>query len=39
MRSTDGGKSFLRVGTAPAGMYGIEFANRQDGYVYSAAST
>jgi photosystem II stability/assembly factor-like uncharacterized protein len=32
MRSTDGGKSFVRVGTPPAGMYGIEFANRQDGY-------
>ena len=32
MRSTDGGKSFVRVGTPPARMYGIEFANRQDGY-------
>jgi photosystem II stability/assembly factor-like uncharacterized protein len=38
MRSTDGGKSFLRVGTPPAGMYGIEFANGQDGYTYSAGS-
>ena len=34
MRSADGGKSFARVGTPPAGMYGIEFANRQDGYAY-----
>ncbi|MGA2527657.1 MAG: hypothetical protein ABSG36_00690 [Acidimicrobiales bacterium] len=32
MRSTDGGKSFVRVGTPPAGMYGLEFANRRDGY-------
>jgi len=32
LRSTDGGKSFLRVGTPPADMYSIEFANRQDGY-------
>jgi photosystem II stability/assembly factor-like uncharacterized protein len=36
MRSSDGGRFFLRVGTPPASMYGIEFANRQDGYAYSA---
>jgi hypothetical protein len=30
MRSSDGGRFFLRVGTPPASMYGIEFANRQD---------
>jgi photosystem II stability/assembly factor-like uncharacterized protein len=38
MRSTDGGKSFVRVGTPPVGMYGIEFANHEDGYVYSAGT-
>ena len=32
MRSADGGKSFVRVGTPPAGIYGIEFANLLDGY-------
>ena len=36
MRSTDGGKTFVRVGTPPVGTYGIEFANRQDGYTYIA---
>ena len=35
-RSTNGGKTFSRVGTPPVGTYGIEFANRQDGYAYSA---
>ena len=36
MRSADGGQSFVRVGTPPVGTYGIEFANRQDGYAYIA---
>jgi hypothetical protein len=35
-RTTNGGKTFIRVGTPPVGTYGIEFANRQDGYAYSA---
>jgi hypothetical protein len=38
MRSSDGGKSFVRVGTPPPDLYGIEFANRQDGYAYSAGN-
>ena len=38
MRSADGGKSFVRVGTPPAGIYGIEFANLLDGYAYSVGS-
>ncbi len=38
MRSADGGTSWVRVGTPPAGMYGIQFANRMDGYAYSPGS-
>jgi photosystem II stability/assembly factor-like uncharacterized protein len=34
MGSADSGKSWVRVGTPPAGMFGLEFANRQDGYAY-----
>ena len=36
MRSSDGGKSFVRVGTLPAANYQIEFANREDGYAFGA---
>ncbi|MGA2531037.1 MAG: hypothetical protein ABSG36_17995, partial [Acidimicrobiales bacterium] len=32
LRGTDNGKSWVRVGSPPAGTYGIEFANRLDGY-------
>ena len=39
MRSIDGGRSFVRVGTPPVGMYDIEFANRQDGYAYDAEAS
>jgi len=36
MRSSDGGKSFVRVGTLPAADYRIEFANREDGYAFGS---
>ena len=36
MRSSDGGKSFVKVGTLPAANYQIEFANREDGYAFGA---
>ena len=36
MRSSDGGKSFVRFGTLPAADYRIEFANREDGYAFGS---
>ncbi len=36
MRSSDGGKSFVRTGTLPAADYRIEFANREDGYAFGS---
>ncbi len=36
MRSSDGGKSFVRTGTLPAAYYQIEFANREDGYAFGS---
>jgi photosystem II stability/assembly factor-like uncharacterized protein len=36
MRSSDGGKSFVRIGTLPAANYRIEFANREDGYAFGS---
>ena len=33
-RSTDGGKSFVRVGTPPPAVATLDFANREDGYAY-----
>ncbi len=36
MRSTDGGKSFVRVGSPPLSVDAVEFANREDGYAYGA---
>ena len=38
MRSTDGGKSFVRVGSPPASVDVLQFANHEDGYAYSAYS-
>jgi len=34
MRSTDGGKSFVRVGSAPPSIDALEFATSEDGYAY-----
>jgi len=36
MRSSDGGKSFVRTGTLPAADYRIEFANPEDGYAFGS---
>ena len=38
LRGTEGAKSWIRVGSPPAGTYGIEFANRLDGYALSPYS-
>jgi len=35
MRSTDGGKMWARVGSPPASLDVLQFANREDGYAYS----
>ena len=34
MRSTDGGKLFVRVGSLPMWVATLMFANREDGYAY-----
>jgi photosystem II stability/assembly factor-like uncharacterized protein len=39
MRSTDGGKSFVTVGSAPSSVSYLDFANREDGYAYSQWSS
>jgi photosystem II stability/assembly factor-like uncharacterized protein len=39
MRSTDGGKSFFRVGSPPASVAYLDFANHEDGYAYSQWSS
>ena len=39
MRSTDGGKSFVRVGTPPPLANALVFANREDGYAYFEGSS
>jgi len=38
MRSTDGGRSWVRVGSPPSSVDAIDFANRQDGYAYFQGS-
>lgn len=35
MRSTDGGASFVTVGSLPASVDSLTFANRQDGYAFT----
>ena len=37
MRSSDGGNSWLRVGSPPAAADSLEFANREDGYAYGGS--
>ena len=39
MRSTDGGKSFVRVGSPPLAIDSMEFANSKDGYAYDAEAS
>jgi photosystem II stability/assembly factor-like uncharacterized protein len=39
VRSTDGGKSFVRVGSPPASVDALQFANHEDGYAYSQWSS
>ncbi len=36
MRSSDGGRSFVKTGTLPAAYYQITFANREDGYAFGS---
>jgi photosystem II stability/assembly factor-like uncharacterized protein len=39
MRSADGGKSFVKVGTLPPSVNALVFANREDGYAYFQGGT
>jgi len=38
MRSADGGRSWVRVGSPPSSVDAIDFANRDDGYAYFRGS-
>jgi photosystem II stability/assembly factor-like uncharacterized protein len=38
MRSTNGGQSWVRVGSPPSSVDAIDFANREDGYAYFRGS-
>jgi len=38
MRSTDGGASFVTVGSLPTSIVSLVFANRQDGYAFTTSN-